>query len=375
MQKISRHQKTKAFALALVVGFLSSCAGSEVSDELPDLPTSEAAFLDGSEYATPVYDDAAVFADLAAQPVEGDSWGAGSTDSPFYNPIGGESLGRVAYTLYGDRSMVSELRAKNPELGNSKALGSGQRVFFDFERIRPVATFLTKDLLDRYPAELAAKIKDAGLATDRVALAQGETLQDLSQRLYGTTRYWTEIYLLNQATISNYDRVRAGTELLVYQRPMVGGQNLLQQDPIVSDTMFDAAPLQQAAQPVMPKSTDQHNYLTTQPEVPPAPAEQSAPRAFDPIPETPTTTSEFAPMEELEQPVALDARGAGFFDNSTNVRRVVYISLILLIGALAFYFTRSSNKKSFDMLDVTTSDTSAARPKFGGKDSHKQDIG
>jgi hypothetical protein len=46
----------------------------------------------------------------------------------------------------------------------------------------------------------------------------------------------------------------------------------------------------------------------------------------------------------------------------------------VLIGCVAFYMTRSPKKKNFDMLDVTTSDTSG-RSKLKDSDNHHQDIG
>ena len=139
MQKISNFPKPGMLLAALfLLGLISSCSSTQTTDEAPELLVSEASFLDESERATPVIDDSAVFSDLNAQPADTES--AAFTDgasadstSPFYNPIGGESLGRVAYTLYGDSGMFRSLVEQNPELRDIKSLSAGQKVFFDFK--------------------------------------------------------------------------------------------------------------------------------------------------------------------------------------------------------------------------------------------------
>lgn len=378
MQKISGLNKTRAIACAIMLGFISSCA-SQQTDELPAEPTSEAALLDESESgATPVADESAIFADLNGQPADSENSSteassdmtatevsAANSDSPFYNPVGGESLGRVAYTLYGDRKQTASLLGKNPELSGVKSLSSDQRVYFDFAQVRPMPTFLTKDLIDRYPGELASKIEEtSGLTKQSVTLGRGETLQQLSMRLYGTTRYWTEIYLLNREAIGNYDRVPAGVNLSVYERAPVAIGNQAPQ--VEAPAITQSSPRMEA--PVQP-----------------APAPEVAQPA-DPIPETPdfstaqpapeVTHATPPPMMENPAAVAEETPKASLidFNNSANVRRAVYIALIVLIGCVAFYMTRSPKKKNFDMLDVTTSDTSG-RAKLKDSDNHHQGIG
>jgi nucleoid-associated protein YgaU len=378
MQKISGLNKTRAIACAIMLGLISSCA-SQQTDELPAEATSEAALLDDSESATPVADESAIFADLNGQPADSENKSteassdltmtevpASNSDSPFYNPVGGESLGRVAYTLYGDRKQASTLLGKNPELSGVKNLSAEQRVYFDFAQVRPMPTFLTKDLIDRYPGELASKIEEtSGLSKQSVTLGRGETLQQLSMRLYGTTRYWTEIYLLNRDAIGNYDRVPAGVALSVYERAPVAVGNQAPQ--VQAPAMTESAPPRMEAQ------------------AQPAPAPEVAAQPADPIPETPdfsvaqpSEVTHVPPPAMVENPAAVvdEAPRASFidFNNSANVRRAVYIALIVLIGCVAFYMTRSPKKKNFDMLDVTTSDTSG-RAKLKDSDNHHQGIG
>ena len=430
MQKRSRRQVSCALLLALIVSGFSACASQQAGDTPPELTESEAALLDNAEVATPVSDEAPnVFADLQPSSdvmnnleVSGDGLNTESSESqaaaeespaaseeapvadtaaslqdssdPFYNPIGGESLGRVAYVLYGSRKEAQSLLEQNPSLEGAKVLSADQKVFFTFDRVRPQPTMLSKDLIDRYPAQLAERLS---FATEKeakatVALGQGETLQTLSQRLYGTTRYWTEIYLLNQAAISNYDRVKAGTELTVVQRapvspvaqaePKAAVQQEAPAAPKAAEPKQEvpAAPPAPAVQPVV-QPVEVPAAAAPAPEPTPAPVAEAAP-IVDPIPETPAPIVEpvqepvpFAQPEikapEAETGATMGA--ASFFSNSANVRRMIYVAAILLIGIAAFFLTRSSKKKSFDMLDVTTN-TMGTRPSFR-KDNDKNNVG
>jgi hypothetical protein len=376
MQKISQPlKKPAAVFAAMVLGLVSSCASKEISDYPPELPLSEAALLDDSERSTPVWDDSAVFADLHGQPADGledfmtTEVSFADTDSPFYNPVGGETLGRIAYTLYGDRSRASSLLQKNPELRGVKSLAAYQRVYFDFDGLRPMPTLLTKDLIDRYGNELAARIQEQDLPRETITLEPGETLQSLSQRLYGTTRYWTEIYLLNQKSISNYDQVRAGASLTVYQR----GHQVAAPTPAPAPA---PEPFPVMAEPVAEEPVAQPYFQDSAVDIPEASPVEAVP--MDPIPETPSfssTVSESTPEQSPATYVPQEPASGFSLGGSANVRRGIYAGLILLIGIAAFFMTRSSKKKGFDMLDVTTTDTAGARQKLGGKDNQKQDIG
>ena len=432
MQKRSRRQISCALLLALIVSGFSACASQQTGDTPPELTESEAALLDNAEAATPVSDEAPnVFADLQPSSdvmnnleVSGDGLNEESSEAhsaeavseasaeapgadpaaslqdssdPFYNPIGGESLGRVAYVLYGSRKEAKSLLEQNPSLEGTQSLSADQKVFFTFDRVRPRPTMLSKDLIDRYPAQLAERLS---FATEKetkttVALGQGETLQTLSRRLYGTTRYWTEIYLLNRAAISNYDRVKAGTELTVVQRapvspvaqvePKVSVNQQAPAAPVAPEAAepkqeVPAAPPAPVVQPVV-QPVEVPAAVAPAPEPTPAPVAEVAP-IVDPIPETPAPIVEpvqepvpFAQPEvkatETETGATMGA--ASFFSNSANVRRMIYVAAILLIGVAAFFLTRSSKKKSFDMLDVTTN-TMSPRPSFR-KDSDKNNVG
>jgi nucleoid-associated protein YgaU len=441
MLKRSKRYVPHGLLLALMVTAFSSCASQETGDALPELPESEAAMLDGVEAATPVADtSSSVFADLApttipegmeasgdglstdtetstetnagvtndafanlestgaSEPAEAvaaaseeSAPAAAESNEPFYAPIGGEKLGHVAYILYGSRAKAKLLLEENPSLAGIEKLNAEQKVFFSFDRLRPQAKFLTKDLIDRYPAELAGKLERATRkeAKSKATVAKGETLQALSQRLYGTTRYWTEIYLLNQAAITNYDKVQPGLELTVIQR-----------EPASAPAAPATTPKSEAAQPAAPAPAPVAQAPVEQPQTPvpaPAPAAQPvvpapvpepvpapvaaapvpAPAPVDPIPETPAAAPAFeSPAFPAAHNDTNQAPASGptmsvkeFFANGANVRRLVYVVAILLIGVAAFFLTRTK-KKSFDMLDMTTSDT-APRPKLNDKNDKK----
>jgi hypothetical protein len=91
----------------------------------------------------------------------------------------------------------------------------------------------------------------------------------------------------------------------------------------------------------------------------------------DPIPETPSTAApSVAEPVTTPAPVAqVSAPSEGFLGlDSTNLRRLIYVALILIIALVAFYMTRPSKKQKFDMLDVTAD---AGRQRVG-KDSQKE---
>lgn len=371
------YRALQATLLVCFAGALSSCGGnSNVTEDAPSLPVSEASLLSDSEKSDS-QTDASIFSDLAAADKKDENAAAATpvdmaTDGsgPFYNAIGGESLGRVAYTLYGDRSFRKQLQEKNSGITDTKKLSAGTPVYFDFDNVKPQPTYLTKDLINRYPNELSEKLKSA-TASGTTTLQAGETLQELSQRLYGTTRYWTEIYLLNHDKISNYDKVTPGMTLTINEHGAVAPAPVAEKAPAVAPYMSSIPP-EPAKQPVQEKE--------------PAPVmdTQAAPVAqptMDPIPDT--SEPEAAPVASTVTPVAQPVVTApsSFLDtigdsSNANLRRIIYVFLIVAIGGLAFYFTRPSRKQKIDMLDVTAGSTAPPpRSKLGTKDTTRKSIG
>ncbi|MCO5142420.1 MAG: hypothetical protein M9962_04950 [Oligoflexia bacterium] len=388
--------------LFLLTAFSCSSQSTD-SETMPEFPASEADLLDNSEQATEVA-DSSIFSDLnpTNEPSAGliDNSSSNSLDTyvddgaPFYSPVGGEKLGRVAYTLYGNRNKVSLLEEKNPGITREQQLSTSDKVYFDFAGLNPQVRLLTKDLIERYPAQLAESIQSSnGLSLTTTVVAQGETLQMISQRLYGTTRYWTEIYLLNHKELKNYDTVRPGISLSVYQRDVQladaamvpastgsygdddGGYSAAADTNQVMDSQEESTNL-------VPSTPTQSNNRVEQRVVEETIPEQPA----DPIPDMGAAAdarsmaepTQVAPPPPAYTPQELatsstDEGSASFLGSTTNLRRVVFVALVVIIGLVAFFMTGSKRKKKFDMLDVTSTDT-AGRPKLQ-KNANNKDVG
>lgn len=313
----------RLFILAAALA-LTACAGTPV-DQLEF--GSKADAVDSSDQ------DAAVFSDLNADNnsgalaagVEEPGAAGGSGDNPFYQPMGGESLGRVAYTLYGDRNRAGELRSINPSVAASAPLVSGQQIFFEFSKLNLRTNYLTKDLLDRYPTQLAQSMDGGTAEKASTSVNRGETLQAVSQRLYGTTRYWTELYLLNRDRMSSYDKVAAGTPLTYIRHDGVGAVAAAPAEPAAGNRPQLA---QNAPEPALgepEKIPDEYNPPVQQQ---PASGLDANPFAA-PAASTPPTLGGEAP-----QPAKATFWTAG------NMRKLVYVGLVLAVVAVALAMTR-----------------------------------
>lgn len=375
-------RKTVSVVAAACV--FTACASTELENTSNETADSDASILlDQAVPATEV-SDAGAFADLeatapAATEVEASQGAvpAAQDGSPYYNSLGGESLRRVAHTLYSDKSFARQLLEKNPELKGVDKLGAEQKVFFDLETVKPEPTYLTKDLLDRYAGQLADRLNMAsseqGISKTTVTLNQGETLQELSKRLYGTSRYWTEIYLVNHDKIQNYDKVASGMSLTVLSRP--NAAVAASAEPVA------AAPMREKVQakvsvPAAPQPVQQVEPTPAEMPTQPDPV-ASQPTPVDPIPETPVAPE---PAPEPVAPVVAEAPRAApapepeISSSNALTRPIIYAVLVLLILGVGFYFTRSPKKNKVDMLDITAAD-GAGRPKLATKDSQKSNIG
>jgi hypothetical protein len=381
------HSFAATLSIAFALCVLSSCAGKNVSDNPPELPVSDADLLNNSEKGATDVPDSSVFSDLNSKTAKDSSESSGQ-GTAFYQPIGGESLGRVAYTLYGKVSARKILLEKNPDLKGVKKLSQDQKVFFDIESTRPQPTYLTKDLLNRYPTQLAERLNsigtEKGSAKSSVTVSSGETLQKISKKLYGTSRYWPEIFLINYDKIHNYDKVPAGISLSVFEHAAAAGtpkapaaEAVPAEVPVVAPVGAILTP--PPAQPAPVAAAPRPTKVATQPNLPmpSQPVKAATPPAaptpaLDPIPETPPAPVA-APTPKTVAKAAPAAAAAIEEESSTNstMRRVLYLSLVVLILGVAFYFTKGKRRPKFDMLDMTAAET-AERPKFGGpKDSQK----
>lgn len=389
-REIKRVLRTSA-ALAAATFFFSSCASSELENQ-PSPESSQssdaALLLDEAVPATEVA-DANVFADLESDKDKEVKEAPASTEvaatdegTPYYNSIGGESLRRVAYTLYSDKKFAGRLLERNPGLKNVKTLDAEQKVFFDLESVKPEPTYLTKDLLNRYTGQLAEKVNQAGtekgIEKTTVTLNRGETLQELSQRLYGTSRYWTEIYLVNHDKIRNYDRVPSGLTLTVFQRSNVGVAAATAPTSPAKVSMPEPRakePTPIAAQPApivtapVEVTTQPEPLVVSQPNpIPETPVVMEKPRAMEPEPVAAPAPSAPAPMA-----AASSITEPEISSSKALTRPIIYAVLVLLILGAGFYFTRSPKRSKVDMLDIAAAD-SASRPKLA-KDTQKSNIG
>lgn len=403
-----RRDKSRSLRTAISVvaaAFLfTACAStpsdSEQASANPENPSDAALLLDDSSapVATEV-SDAGAFADLEAgkeklaatdpEPTAAASAVAASDDgSPYYNSIGGESIRRVAHTLYSDKGWAAKLLEKNPELKGIKKLAAEQKVYFDMDVAKPEPTYLTKDLLDRYASQLAqrltASVDEKGISKTTVTLNPGETLQELSKRLYGTHRYWTEIFLVNHDKIQNYDKVKSGITLTVYDRGTAMAAASTEPVAQVPPPVQEPAPVpvvEAQPTPIAPEAV----AMPTQPAPIEATQPVPAPAPLDPIPETPPApVAAVEPIVEAKpepavettkpQPEAAPAPTAEISSSNAVTRPIIYAVLVLLILGGGFYYTRAPKKPKVDMLDITSAE-SAGRPKLATKDSQKHQIG
>ncbi len=357
--------KFKTFLPLIMAAVISTACATLDESAAPAEPLQ----LDTSaaDQAPAPSDDSAVFADINKETPPPALEQAETGDKPFYSAIGGENLGRVAYALYSNHKMISKLAKMNPEIQATGTLSAGQEVFFEFTGLRPDPMYLTKDLLERYPEQLADAL-DQSNGTDTVTIATGETLQSVSQRLYGTTRYWTEIYLLNRDKLTSFDKVAPGLEISVVRRdgpaPVANTEDV--QDEVAAKEVLPEQ-VKEEAPPVKTESVEEH--LTAEVVAPPSQPQET------PKVETPPTPPPAAQIHSNGADHALVRESAessedGFW-TSSNIRRVVYVGLILIITFFAFYMTRPSKKQKFDMLDMTASH--GDRPKLN-RDDHDRNI-
>ena len=347
------------FPLVIAAVILTACASmDEPSSPAEPLPLDQSA----ADKAPVPSDDASVFADINKPEPTPET--ATATDKPFYSAIGGENLGRVAYALYSNRKMAGDLAKINPEIEAAGTLSAGQQVFFEFTGLRPQPMFLTKDLLERYPEQLAQAL-DQSTGMDTIKISAGETLQSVSQRLYGTTRYWTEIYLLNRDKLTSFDKIAPGLEISVVRHnalaPVVNTEKVQEQvatNETIPEQIKEAPPT---------KTETVEDHLTAEVVSPPPKQEVVQPKVETPPP------AQIQPKVTEPTIARESAESADGFWTSTNIRRVVYVGLILIITFFAFYMTRPSKKQKFDMLDVTASHGDGPRPKLN-RDDHDRNI-
>jgi hypothetical protein len=442
VKKELKQRMFTALSLAAALCVLSSCASSssDTKTDAPANPDAGTLLEDNAKIGATDVSDSNAFADLESKkdapaadekkdaPEAAASTEAASTEGDtYYNSLGGETLRRVAFTLYSDKSFTKKLLAKNPDLKGVKKLSAEQKVYFDMDSVKPEPRFLTKDLLNRYADPLSARmqseVKEKGLGETSVTLNKGESLQDLSQRIYGTHRYWPELYLVNKDKIANYDKVKAGLVLSAVNHPNLGvakaetapvmttpsaatitpPEQPEQAEPEVAPTpapepvkVVTPEPLKMikpepvAKLPTQPAPTPIQKIEPVAkevpkdpiPEVPPAPTTlekvATPPPPVAPIAAEPLKPVETKPLPVVEAPKPLPVEhkapeAADTVSANSSLRRILYVVLILVIGGAAFYFTRTPKRPKVDMLDLNAS--AGPRPKLAAKDNQESQLG
>ena len=215
---LSLLKKSLVFLLPLL---LLACSSASVKDDEMDIE------------AVDIFDELE-----ESDEAEGDNksayWDANDdADRPFYTAVGGEGWRRLAKALYNDIGAVEELKELNPDIQGHSRLEAGMNVYFDIEKAMPRPEYLTKDMIERYKAILAEKIVVLRNQTyqdlQEIKVNSGDTLQIISQKLYGTHRLWPELFLLNTDKTDHYDKIHPGMVLSYFPKvdfPSVGGGTL-----------------------------------------------------------------------------------------------------------------------------------------------------
>lgn len=314
----------------------------------------------------------------------------------YYVAVGGESIGRVAHAIYNNRRAAKLVYRMNPELKGIKSLSAEQKVYFDMRKANPRSEFLTKDMIDRYKTALREKIQarrekaEGNGSLAQTTVQKGETLQVVSQRLYGTTRLWTELFLLNQDKIGNFDSLKVGTVIDYYpvadftgggaiagareSQPMEQPQTMASQEEMPAQPQSAQAEMNSPAKTEETAMAGQSEPLPTTPSQPADELPSAVKMTEKPAADTGEplvkggipvdagenlgaaqegglargagTAATDPPGKRIRPPGSEDgvAEEEGFF--SRNLRRFVYIGFIALIVAGGYYLTRPRGPKN-----------------------------
>jgi hypothetical protein len=240
--------------------------------------------------------------------------------------------------IYGDRKFTTELQALNPGLNRANALSPEQVVYFDSSKLNPQMNYVTKDFLERYSDALSASLGRVNAPRAATSVGSGETLQAVSQRLYGTTRYWTELYLLNKEKISGYDKVKAGTELSYIQHDQITQIASAAPKENNNNVNNNLAPANEA---VPAETLDSQTANQLQPSAEPSGGEVIASGADNNSVLQPPAA--IAPMSTQLNKVNEPQKTS--FWTAANIRKAVYILLVAAVIGIAFVMTRGGSKR------------------------------
>ncbi len=136
----------------------------------------------------------------------------------YYTTLAGDTVYKISRAIYGDSKKKNKIYDMNPSLKGKIKVEAGVKVYFNFSEFNSPSEMLTKELISRYKKELLLKIeqRQGEKILSKVIVEKGDTLQKIALRVLGTVRLWTELYIVNQKTISHYDHVFPGMELVYY---------------------------------------------------------------------------------------------------------------------------------------------------------------
>jgi|GEM_PF-6361473 len=109
----------------------------------------------------------------------------------------GDSLSKIARSLYGKLSMWKSLQARN-QIANADLIFPGDRIYYDNSAVAAAANTQT-----------VAAPPIAETATSYV-IQPGDTLSSIAQRAYGSTHAWKQIQNLNPEIGSQNDELTPG---------------------------------------------------------------------------------------------------------------------------------------------------------------------
>lgn len=146
-----------------------------------------------------------------------------------YEVRSGDSLERIARSLYGDGAEFQSILAANPALVDKNTIRVGEVLKLPRPPTQeqelakrsdaPVVASAGKSTPDKVAAPVAtpdapkpAGFKRIGTAADHV-VAKGDTLMSIALEHYGTKAAWKLIYDANVASIPDKDRIKIGVSL------------------------------------------------------------------------------------------------------------------------------------------------------------------
>lgn len=128
----------------------------------------------------------------------------------------GETLATIARQYYGDPLEFQRIVDANKKaVPNPNLIRPGVRLMIPPKATPGIAAPAPGNVAPPAPAPTASAAKPKFTT---YTLAEGDTLSDVAQRFFGSSKLWQKVYELNKDRIDNPDRVAAGTELRVPAR-------------------------------------------------------------------------------------------------------------------------------------------------------------